>query len=112
MMLDRERSAELRLFPADNPGVDLAMQDHHVSMGWSAARKLRQSITNTQRIGAIELLTAARALDLRAPLQPGPVTKAVHDRLRATVAGPGPDRYLSPELEAAVEFVQKGDVLA
>jgi len=89
-----------------------AMQEDHVSMGWSAARKLRQSITNTQRIAAIELLTAARALDLRTPLQPGPVTKAVRDRLRATVAGPGPDRYLSPELEAAVVFVQNGGVLA
>ena len=89
-----------------------AMQEDHVSMGWSAARKLRQSIANTQRIAAIELLTAARALDLRAPLQPGPITKAVRDRLRATVAGPGPDRYLSPELEAAVVFVQNGGVLA
>ena len=89
-----------------------AMQEDHVSMGWSAARKLRQSITNTQRIAAIELLTAARALDLRAPLQPGPVTKAVRDRLRVTVAGPGPDRYLSPELEAAVVFVQNGGVLS
>ena len=89
-----------------------AMQEDHVSMGWSAARKLRQSIVNTQRIAAIELLTAARALDLRAPLQPGPVTKAVRDRLRATVAGPGPDRYLSPELEAAVLFVQNGGVLS
>jgi histidine ammonia-lyase len=89
-----------------------AMQEDHVSMGWSAARKLRQSITNTQRIAAIELLTAARALDLRAPLQPGPVTRAVRDRLRATVAGPGPDRYLSPELEAAVVFVQNGGVLS
>jgi histidine ammonia-lyase len=89
-----------------------AMQEDHVSMGWSAARKLRQSVVNTQRIAAIELLTAARALDLRAPLQPGPITKAVRDRLRATVAGPGPDRYLSPELEAAVVFVQSGGVLA
>jgi histidine ammonia-lyase len=89
-----------------------AMQEDHVSMGWSAARKLRQSITNTQRIASIELLTAARALDLRTPLQPGPITKAVRDRLRATVAGPGPDRYLSPELEAAVTFVQKGGVLS
>ena len=88
------------------------MQEDHVSMGWSAARKLRQSITNTQRIAAIELLTAARALDLRAPLQPGPITKAVRDRLRVTVAGPGPDRYLSPELEAAVMFVQNGGVLS
>ena len=88
-----------------------AMQEDHVSMGWSAARKLRQSVTNTQRIAAIELLTAARALDLRAPLQPSKVTGAVKDRLRKTVAGPGPDRFLSPELEAAVRFVQHGHVL-
>jgi histidine ammonia-lyase len=88
-----------------------AMQEDHVSMGWSAARKLRQSVTNTQRIAAIELLTAARALDLRAPLQPSKVTGAVKERLRKTVAGPGPDRFLSPELEAAVRFVQHGHVL-
>jgi histidine ammonia-lyase len=89
-----------------------AMQEDHVSMGWSAARKLRQSVTNTQRITAIELLTAARALDLRAPLQPSKVTSAVKERLRKTVAGPGPDRFLSPELEAAVLFVQQGHVLS
>jgi histidine ammonia-lyase len=88
-----------------------AMQEDHVSMGWSAARKLRQSVTNTQRIAAIELLTAARALDLRAPLQPSKVTGAVKERLRKNVAGPGPDRFLSPELEAAVHFVQQGHVL-
>jgi len=89
-----------------------AMQEDHVSMGWNAARKLRLSVLNMQRIAAIELLTAARALDLRAPLQPSKVTGAVRDRLRKTVAGPGPDRFLSPELEAAVEFVQHGKVVS
>ena len=88
-----------------------AMQEDHVSMGWNAARKLRLSVLNMQRIAAIELLTAARALDLRAPLKPSKVTGAVRDRLRKTVAGPGPDRFLSPELEAAVHFVQSGEVL-
>jgi histidine ammonia-lyase len=39
------------------------------------------------------------------------VTGAVKERLRKTVAGPGPDRFLSPELEAAVHFVQHGHVL-
>jgi histidine ammonia-lyase len=88
-----------------------AMQEDHVSMGWNAARKLRLSVLNMQRIAAIELLTAARALDLRAPLKPSKVTGAVRDRLRKTVAGPGPDRFLSPELEAAVRFVQSGFVV-
>jgi histidine ammonia-lyase len=89
-----------------------AMQEDHVSMGWSAARKLRRSVDALTRVLAIELLTAARALDLRSPLKPGPATGAVVQALRRTVDGPGPDRYLSPEIEAAVEFVQSGEPLS
>jgi len=89
-----------------------AMQEDHVSMGWSAARKLRRSVDALTRVLAIELLTAARALDMRAPLQPGPATAAVVAALRERVAGPGPDRHLSPEIEAAVEFVRSGAAVA
>ncbi|HVU93471.1 MAG TPA: aromatic amino acid lyase, partial [Jatrophihabitans sp.] len=85
-----------------------AMQEDHVSMGWSAARKLRRSVDALTRVLAIELLTAARALDLRAPLRPGPATGAVVSALREQVAGPGTDRHLAPEIEAAVEFVRSG----
>ncbi|WP_392507759.1 histidine ammonia-lyase [Naumannella halotolerans] len=85
-----------------------AMQEDHVSMGWAAARKLRRAIDGLTRVLAIELLTAARGIDLRAPLQPSPATGAVIEALRERVAGPGPDRYLSPEIEAAVEFVAAG----
>jgi len=85
-----------------------AMQEDHVSMGWSAARKLRRALDGLTRVLAIELLSAARALDLRRPLQPGPATGAVVAALRQRVAGPGPDRYLAPEIEAAVEFVRSG----
>jgi histidine ammonia-lyase len=88
-----------------------AMQEDHVSMGWSAARKLRLSVDAARRVLAIELLSAARGIDLRAPLRPAPVTGAVRDRLRETVPGPGPDRFLSPEIEAAVRFVARGGVL-
>jgi histidine ammonia-lyase len=89
-----------------------AMQEDHVSMGWSAARKLRRSVDALGRVLAIELLTAARALDLRAPLQPGPATGAVVAGLRESVAGPGHDRYLAPEIEAAVHFVRSGRAVA
>ncbi|MGD9956558.1 MAG: histidine ammonia-lyase [Candidatus Nanopelagicales bacterium] len=87
-----------------------AMQEDHVSMGWSAARKLRHSVDNLRRILAIELVAAARGLDLRAPLTPSPVTGAVVAALRETVAGPGTDRHLAPELEAAEVFVRDGGV--
>ena len=66
-----------------------AMQEDHVSMGWSAARKLRRSVDALTRVLAVELVTAARGLDLRAPLRPAPATGAVVAALRATVPGPG-----------------------
>jgi len=89
-----------------------AMQEDHVSMGWSAARKLRRGIDGLTRVLAIELLTAARALDLRAPLLPGAATGAVVAALRSTVDGPGSDRFLAPEIESAVEFVRTGAAVA
>jgi histidine ammonia-lyase len=88
-----------------------AMQEDHVSMGWSAARKLRRSIDGLTRVLAIEVLTAARALDLRRPLTPAPATAAVVRALRETVPGPGPDRFLAPEIESAVRLVADGAVL-
>ena len=62
---------------------------------------------------AIEVLTAARALDLRQPLEPSPATAAVISLLRSSgVQGPGPDRHLSPEIETTVDLVRNGSVLA
>ena len=89
-----------------------AMQEDHVSMGWSAARKLRRGLDGLTRVLAIELLTAARALDLRAPLEPAAPTAAVLAGLRRTVQGPGTDRYLAPEIENAVRYVSAGRALA
>jgi histidine ammonia-lyase len=86
-----------------------AMQEDHVSMGWAAGRKLRRAVDGLTRVLAIELLTAARGIDLRAPLAPGAATGAVIAALRETVAGPGPDRFLAPEIEAAVTFVRSGE---
>ena len=87
-----------------------AMQEDHVSMGWAAARKLRRAIDGLARVLAIELVTGCRALDLRAPLAPGRVTGAVRDLVRTVVAGPGPDRFVSPDLEAVTALVVAGDV--
>jgi histidine ammonia-lyase len=89
-----------------------AMQEDHVSLGWSAGRKLRRSVDGLTRVLAIELLSAARALDLRAPLEPAPATRAVVAAMRERVPGVGPDRYLAPEIEAAVAAVRDGSLLA
>jgi histidine ammonia-lyase len=89
-----------------------AMQEDHVSMGWGAARKLRTSVANLTRILAVELATAARAIDLRAPLAPGAGTGAALAAVRERVAGPGADRFLSPELRAAEQLVASGALVA
>ncbi|MCW2571588.1 MAG: hutH [Frankiales bacterium] len=89
-----------------------AMQEDHVSMGWAAGRKLRRAVDALTHVLAIELMTAARALDLRAPLAAAPATAAAVASLRTVVPGPGQDRYLTPEIEAAVALVRSGVVLA
>ncbi len=89
-----------------------AMQEDHVSMGWSAARKLRRAVDGLTRVVAIEVLAASRALQMRAPLEAAPATAAVVAALReAGVEDPGPDRYLAPEIEMVVQLVQTGAVL-
>ncbi|GAA3757184.1 histidine ammonia-lyase [Spinactinospora alkalitolerans] len=88
-----------------------AMQEDHVSMGWSAARKLRRAVDGLTDVLAVELLTAARALDLRAPLEPSPATRAVVAAVRERVPGPGPDRHLAPEIAAAAGLITDGTVL-
>ena len=86
-----------------------AMQEDHVSMGWSAARKLRRAIDGLTRVLAIELLTAARGISLRAPLAPAPASAATIAGLRAAGwPGPGTDRWLAPEIELAVGYVASG----
>jgi histidine ammonia-lyase len=81
-------------------------------MGWSAGLKLRSAIANLRRILAVELVAAARAIELRAPLRPAPATGAVVAELRRSVPGAGPDRWLAPELEAADRLIASGGVLA
>jgi histidine ammonia-lyase len=88
------------------------MQEDHVSMGWSAARKLRRTVDGLTRVLAIELLTAARGIELRSPLQPSPASAAAIAALRAAGApAPGADRWLAPEIEFAVQLVTNGGVV-
>ncbi len=89
-----------------------AMQEDHVSMGWAAARKLRTAVDNLARILAVELVCAARGIELRAPLTPAAGTGCAVAAVRAAgVAGAGPDRWLSPELAAAEQLVRGGALL-
>jgi histidine ammonia-lyase len=87
------------------------MQEDHVSMGWGAALKLRTVLDNVAHILAVELCAAARAQEMRQPLEPSPATGAVHDVLRKHVAGVGPDRFVAPELAAAEGLIRSGAIV-
>ena len=87
-----------------------AMQEDHVSMGWAAGRKLRRSVDGLQRVLAVELLTAARAIRLRAPLEPSPAVRGVLDALEA--GHPGPDRFLAPEIQTAFDLITAGGAIS
>lgn len=93
-----------------------AMQEDHVSMGWHAGLKLRKGIDGLARVIAIELLTSARALDMRdggvSTSKSSPVITAVRKVIRTKVEGPATDRYIAPEIEAVVQLVTDGSLLA
>lgn len=89
-----------------------AMQEDHVSMGWSACRKLRLVLDNLHRILAIEIVCATRALEFRAPLSPAKPTGAVAARVREIIGEPGPDVWLSPLLERVSDEVRSGHIVA
>ena len=86
----------------------LRSAEDHVSMGWHAARKLRTAVDGLSRVLAFEIMTAARGIELRAPLRPGVATAAAIAAMRTSVPGPGPDRSLAPENEAAYRLVRSG----
>ena len=87
-------------------------QEDHVSMGWTAGLKLRRVLAKVRRTIAIEALCAAQAIDLRAPLLPGPAVAAVMERLRRDVPRLEHDRYLAPDMAAVERLVAGGELVA
>jgi len=82
-----------------------------VSMGWAAGRKLRRAVDGLTRVLAIEILTASRAIAMRAE-SPSRASAGVVQLVNAVTGGPGLDRFLSPTIEAVVELIATGGVLA
>jgi len=89
-----------------------AGQEDHVSMGMTAARHARDVVANAEIVVALEALGAAQALDLRAPLEAGPATRAVKQTLRVAVPFFEADREFGPDIAAAVELVRSGRLVS
>jgi len=86
-------------------------QEDHVSMGANAATKLRRVVLNVQRVLAIELLTAAQALEFRRPHRTSPALEAVVGKLREEVPFMQKDRVLHDDIVAAEKIVSTGYAL-
>jgi histidine ammonia-lyase len=83
-------------------------KEDFVSMGMTSALKLKQVVRNTRNVLAIELLTAARALDCLRPLKSSPAI----ERIRAEFAKISPpwtgDRALSSDIEKTAAWIASG----
>jgi len=86
-------------------------QEDHVSMGANAATKLRKVIMNVQRVLAIELLTAAQALELRRPHKSSPDLEKVWGALRKEASFMPQDAILHDKLIAAERFLNNEPII-
>jgi len=89
-----------------------ALQEDYNSMGAGAAHKAHQVLAHACQVLAIELLLAAQALDLRGPLVPGEGTRAALAVVRSHIPPLTGDRYLKPDLDAALELCRDSTLLA
>jgi len=81
-------------------------QEDHVSMGANAATKCFRVIENVQRVLAIELLTAAQALEFRRPLKSSPFIEQIVSDFRKEVSFNESDRILHDDMIKAVAFIE------
>lgn len=82
-------------------------QEDHVSMGANAATKLRRVVMNVQRVLAIELLTAAQALDFRRPATSSPALEKLYAAFRKEISFMASDRLLHDDLIKAEQFLNQ-----
>jgi len=84
-------------------------QEDYVSMGMSAARRLRPMLDALSHIIAIELLAAAQGIDFHAPLRTGIEARKAHALVRSISATVAKDRPLAPDIAAVGELVRRGE---
>jgi histidine ammonia-lyase len=102
--------AKILAHPAsiDNVPTDGGKEDH-VSMGMTAATKLRALVNLAEITTAIELITAAEALEFRKPLAPGRGVKAAYEVVRAHVTPLTADRSMSREIEGLAQAIRNDE---
>lgn len=92
----------------DNVPTDGGKEDH-VSMGMTAATKLRSIVDLGEQGTAVELITAAEGLEYRAPLSPGRGVKSAYEIVRRHVTRLTADRSMSADIERVVTAIRAGE---
>ncbi len=88
-----------------------ANQEDHVSMAAHGARRLLPMIENASAVIGIELLAAAQGCDFHAPLTSSAALEAARARVRGVAAFLSEDRYLYPEMQAAIALIRGGAII-
>ncbi len=85
-------------------------QEDHVSMGSISALKLLSVLRNVEHVLAVEFLTAAQALDFRAPLKPGKGVQLAHEMLRKQINHAHKDYEVRNDLEICSGILRRGEL--
>ncbi len=86
--------------------VSSDMQEDHVSMGANAATKCYQVIQNLERILAIELFTAAQAMQFKPESKPSQMITQVLKDYTKLIPFVENDKLMYKEMEASVQFIK------
>lgn len=87
-------------------------KEDYVSMGMTAAVKLKKIVANTRHVLAIEAMAAARAIEFLAPLQPGRRAQQAMAAIRAVSPSVEHDRVLSGDFARVAEVIARGELAA
>jgi histidine ammonia-lyase len=83
-------------------------QEDHVSMGATSATKLLEIVKNAETVLAIELMSAAQALDFIHPLKAGKGVEAAHAEIRKSISFAESDRLFHDDIQCALRLVRSG----
>jgi histidine ammonia-lyase len=86
-------------------------QEDHVSMGATSATKLLEVVKNAETVVAIELMSAAQALDFIHPLKSGDGVEAAHAEFRKHISFAESDRLFHDDIQVALQFLRSGKVV-
>ncbi len=88
-----------------------ADQEDHVAMTPIAVRKCREILKNVRAVLAIEMMSAAQAVDFRKPLKPGKGTRVAYEVIRRHVPHLQDDRVLYPDINRIAALIRENTIL-